>query len=102
MYQAVLNGVVVAEAAENEVVHIEGNVYFPPTAVNDALIQTSRTPYNCPWKGDAQYFSVADGATWLQDRAWSYPTPLASAITRVGQDFSGYIAFWKDVSVRSA
>ena len=35
----------------------------------------------------------------LKDRAWSYPTPYPTAFDRVGKDFSGYLAFWKDVKV---
>lgn len=35
----------------------------------------------------------------LQDRAWSYPTPIPSSFDRVGKDYSGYVAFWKDVRV---
>ena len=58
----------------------------------------SGTPYTCPWKGDAQYFSVKNGETLLQDRAFSYPTPHQTAFQRVGKDFSGYVAFWKDVT----
>ncbi len=39
------------------------------------------------------------GDQLLQDRAWSYPTPFPSAFDKVGQDFSGYVAFWKEVRV---
>ena len=35
----------------------------------------------------------------LKDRAWSYPTPYPTAFDRVGKDFSGYVAFWKEVKV---
>ncbi len=63
------------------------------------LLEESDTPYHCPWKGDTQYFSVKDGDTLLRDRAWSYPTPIPTSFDRVGKDFSGYVAFWKEVSV---
>ncbi|MDQ4137509.1 MAG: DUF427 domain-containing protein, partial [Actinomycetota bacterium] len=46
-----------------------------------------------------QYFSVKDGEVTLQDRAWTYPELHPSAVTRVGKDFSNYVAFWKEVRV---
>jgi hypothetical protein len=35
----------------------------------------------------------------LQDQAWSYPSPIASSFTRVGQDYTDYVAFWKNIKV---
>lgn len=99
MPTATLNGTVIADAPEEDVIHIEGNVYFPPSAVKSEYLVDSATPYTCPWKGECQYYSVKDGDTLLQDRAWSYPTPYPTAFDRVGKDFSGYVAFWKDVQV---
>lgn len=99
MPTATLNGIVLAEADEADVLHIEGNVYFPPSSVNTDLLTESPTPYTCPWKGECQYFSVKDGDTLLQDRAWSYPHPYPTAFDRVGKDFSNYVAFWKEVKV---
>lgn len=101
MPQAVLNGTVIAEASADEVFHIEGNVYFPPSSVRGEYLQESPTPYTCPWKGACQYYSVTDPSSGdvLTDRAFSYPAPYPSAFERVGGDFSGYIAFWKDVRV---
>jgi uncharacterized protein (DUF427 family) len=97
--KAVLNGTVLAEAPKEELVHIEGNWYFPPASVKAELLKPSATPYTCPWKGDCQYFSVHDGEVLLQDRAWSYPEIHPSAVARVGHDFAGYVAFWKEVQV---
>ncbi len=97
--KAVLNGAVLAEAPKEDLIRIEGNWYFPPESVKAELLQKSPTPYTCPWKGDCQYFSVKDGDVVLQDRAWSYPEIHPTAVTRVGKDFSGYVAFWKEVRV---
>ena len=97
--KAVLNDVVIAEAPEDELISIEGNWYFPPSSVKAGLLTESPTPYTCPWKGECQYFSVKDGDALLQDRAWSYPNPLPSSFERVGQDYSNYVAFWKEVRV---
>lgn len=100
MPTATLNGTVIAEADEADVLHIEGNVYFPPSSVKSEYLVESPTPYTCPWKGECQYFSVKDGDTVLQDRAWSYPTPYPTAFERTGADFSNYVAFWKEVTVQ--
>ncbi len=93
--KALLDGTVIAEADEADLIRIEGNWYFPPASiVGDSLVE-SPTEYTCPWKGEAQYFTV-DGH---EDNAWSYPKPYPTAIERVGKDFSGYVAFWRDVEV---
>ena len=97
--KAVVGGVVVAEAPQEDLIRIEGNWYFPPASVKDGVLEKSPTPYNCPWKGDCQYFTVQADGKRLPDRAWSYPTPYPTAFDRVGKDFSHYVAFWKDVSV---
>lgn len=97
--KAVLNGTVIAEAPKEDLISIEGNWYFPPSSVKSELLTDSATPYTCPWKGKCQYFSVQDGDTLLQDRAWSYPNPIPSSFERVGKDYSGYVAFWKEVKV---
>jgi uncharacterized protein (DUF427 family) len=97
--KAVLNGAVIAEADKNDLISIEGNWYFPPSSVRDGVLEKSPTPYTCPWKGACQYYTVTAGDSVSPDAAFAYPTPFASAIDRVGKDFSGYVAFWKDVQV---
>ncbi|WP_306190748.1 MULTISPECIES: DUF427 domain-containing protein [unclassified Streptomyces] len=91
--KAVVGETVVAEAAREAVVSIEGNVYFPPDSVAAGALRNSPTPYTCPWKGRAQYHDVVVGETALRDGAWSYPNIKDSAVSRVGRDFSGYVAF---------
>lgn len=97
--RAELNGEQIAEATQDELVKIEGNWYFPPSAVGFTKMPESDTAYNCPWKGDAQYYDIADAEGQHTDMAWSYPQPYPSAFDRVGKDFSGYVAFARDVSI---
>lgn len=97
--KAVFNGSTIAEAPQSDLVKIEGNWYFPPESITSGFLVESSTPYTCPWKGECQYFSLKDGDALLQDRAWSYPTPYPASFDRVGQDYSGYVAFWKEISV---
>lgn len=97
--KAHVNGTVIAEAPESELIKIEGNWYFPPSSIVEGFLSQSPTPYTCPWKGECQYFTVTVDGQAMPDRAWSYPTPYPSGIERVGKDFSNYVAFWKEVSV---
>ncbi|MBX0299307.1 DUF427 domain-containing protein [Cryobacterium sp. 1639] len=97
--KAVLNGTVVAEAPENDLIKIEGNWYFPPSSIKDEFFAPTDTAYTCSWKGACQYFTVTDGVSSVVDGAFSYPTPTPSSFDRVGKDYSGYVAFWKDLKV---
>jgi len=97
--KAILNGTVVAEAPREDLIKIDGNWYFPPSSlINESLVE-SPTEYTCSWKGEAQYFNVHDGKGLSDDLAWSYPKPLPASLTRVGTDFSGYVAFAKNVKL---
>ncbi|GAA3812670.1 DUF427 domain-containing protein [Streptomyces chiangmaiensis] len=97
--KATMDGHVLAEAPDDETIVIEGNVYFPPTAVIHGLLSESDTQCTCPWKGRSQYFDATIGDKRVGDVAWSYPDPRASAIEVVGRDFSGYVAFSPGVAV---
>jgi uncharacterized protein (DUF427 family) len=90
---------VIAEASKDKLIYIEGNWYFPPDSVKQEYLQKSPTPYTCPWKGICQYFNVGKDQDWSQDNAWSYPEPKPSAIEMIHNDFSNYVAFWRDVTV---
>ena len=91
--KATLHGTVVAEAADGDVVRIEGNSYFPPSSLTGDALVPSATPYTCPWKGKAQYWDVRTADGTATDGAWSYPQIKPSAVDRVGTDFAGYVAF---------
>ena len=101
--KAVWKNQVIAEADKSDLIYIEGNWYFPPSAVKKDFLRDSDTPYICPWKGKCQYYDVGSDDDWSPDNAWSYPDPKPSAIEIVkkssGKDFSGYIAFYRDVKV---
>lgn len=97
--KAIWNGKVIAEADKDDLIYIEQNWYFPPASVHQDFLRKSDTPYTCPWKGECRYFDVGEGDTWSKDSAWTYPEPKPSAIDIVKKDFSGYVAFWRDVTV---
>lgn len=97
MPRAVWNGEVLAEADAAEVRLVEGNVYFPPGAVDRAHLRESATHTVCPWKGTASYYDVVAGGQVNKDAAWYYPQTKEAA-----DHIRGYIAFWKGVSVDDA
>lgn len=97
--KATFNNTVLAEATKEELIYIEGNWYFPPSAVKKELLLSSPTAYTCPWKGACTFYNVTvDGQTAI-DCAWSYDTPLATAIDQVKKDFTGYVAFYREIVV---
>jgi uncharacterized protein (DUF427 family) len=94
MPKAVWNGAVLAEADRDQVEVVEGNIYFPPTAINQDYFTPSATHTVCPWKGTASYYNVVVDGQVNQDAAWYYPTPKDAA-----KQIAGYIAFWHGVDV---
>jgi uncharacterized protein (DUF427 family) len=97
--RATIGSTVIAEATQDDLVQIEGNWYFPPSAVTPGALTESPTAYTCPWKGAAQYFDVVTPEGTTKDGAWSYPELFPSAVERVGRDFAGYVAFSPGVTV---
>jgi len=93
--KAIIDGAVVAESPASDLISIEGNYYFPPSAISADVLSDSPTPYTCPWKGVAQYHDISVHGSTHHDAAWSYPDPFPASFERVGQNYSGYVAFDK-------
>lgn len=94
MPKATWNGAVLAEADAAKVKIVEGNVYFPPEAVNTAYFRDSQTHTVCPWKGTCSYYDVVVEGKTNKDAAWYYPDTKEAA-----KHVKGYVAFWKGVEV---
>jgi uncharacterized protein (DUF427 family) len=94
MAKAIWNGVVIAES--DHTIMVEGNHYFPPTAVNKAVLRESATHTTCPWKGVASYYTLEVNGQQNADAAWYYPTPKDAA-----KQIAGYVAFWRGVKVEA-
>lgn len=94
MPKAIWNGQVIAESDRTEVV--EGNQYFPPDSIKQEFFQDSSTHTSCPWKGQANYYTVVVDGQENADAAWYYPETKEKA-----NNIKGYIAFWKGVKVES-
>src|SRR5215469_14752396 len=61
--KATIDGTVVADAPESDLISIEGNYYFPPSSIRAGVLSDSPTPYTCPWKGVAQYHDISVGGS---------------------------------------
>lgn len=92
MAKAIWKGTVVAESDTFEVV--EGNVYFPPSALKREHFTDSATTSVCGWKGTASYYDVVVGGETNRDAAWVYRTPKDAA-----KNIAGFVAFWRGVTV---
>lgn len=92
MTEARWNGAVIARS--DDTVVVEGNHYFPPEAVEQALLNPSDTTTVCPWKGTAHYYSLVVDGQENRDAAWYYPETKPKA-----DPIRGRIAFWKGVEV---
>jgi uncharacterized protein (DUF427 family) len=92
MAKAVWNGIVVAESDSYETV--EGNVYFPESALKREYFRPSSTTSTCPWKGQARYYSLFSDGQENLDAAWYYPDPKPAA-----RKIKNHVAFWRGVEV---
>jgi uncharacterized protein (DUF427 family) len=92
MAKATWNGAVLAESDRYETV--EGNVYFPPEALDRDRVRESDTHTVCGWKGTASYYDVVVDGKVNKDAVWYYPDPKPAAA-----NIKGYFAFWKGVTV---
>lgn len=81
-------------AQSDETVLIEGNHYFPPESVNTDFFSPTDMHTTCPWKGEANYYSVEVDGDKLENAAWYYPNVSEMARERVGTDFANYVAFY--------
>ncbi len=91
--KAVWNGVTLADSADTVVV--EGNHYFPISAVNREYIRDSAHESFCGWKGTASYYDVLVRGQVNESAAWYYAEPMAAA-----ENIRGRVAFWKGVEIR--
>ena len=90
--KATWNGQVIAES--DDIVTVEGNAYFPLSAVDKNVLRESATHSTCPWKGVASYYSLDAGGQTNKDAAWYYPEPKDAAA-----NIKNRVAFWKGVVV---
>ncbi|WP_394170629.1 DUF427 domain-containing protein [Saccharospirillum alexandrii] len=90
--KAIWNGTVVAQ--RDDTVVVESNLYFPRESIVSEYFSDSSKSTQCPWKGEARYFSITVSGKTNEDAAWYYPNPKEAA-----KNIEGRIAFWRGVAV---
>jgi uncharacterized protein (DUF427 family) len=90
--QAIWNSTVIADS--NDTVLVEGNHYFPESALKREFITFSNHKTSCAWKGQASYYSLLVNGETNSDAVWYYADPKPEAAS-----IKGRVAFWKGVKV---
>ncbi len=92
--QAIWNGAVIAQS--DDTVVVEGNHYFPESALKREFITFSNHKTSCHWKGQASYYSLIVKGEMNADACWYYADPKPEA-----EEIRGRVAFWKGVKVQA-
>ena len=90
--KAIWNNTVIAES--DDTVVVEGNHYFPISALNKDLLKPSTKTSVCPWKGTANYYTLSVAGAENPDAAWYYETPKDAA-----SQIAGRVAFCRGVEI---
>ncbi|MGN6830758.1 DUF427 domain-containing protein [Paucibacter sp. M5-1] len=90
--KAIWNDTVIAES--DDTVMVEGNHYFPDSALKREYTSFSNHRTMCSWKGQASYLSLMVKGELNPDAVWYYPDPKPGA-----EMVAGRVAFWKGVQV---
>ena len=65
--------------------------YVPRADANMALLARTDRTTHCPYKGDANYFSIKANGKTLENSIWTYETPFPAMA-----EISGHLAFYPD------
>lgn len=90
--KAVWNNTVVAESPDT--VLVEGNHYFPESALKREFTAFSNHKSMCAWKGQASYLSLIVNGEMNPEAVWYYADPKPEA-----EMVRGRVAFWKGVKI---
>jgi uncharacterized protein (DUF427 family) len=66
-------------------------LYIPRADANLKLVARTDRVTHCPYKGDANYYSINAGGKVLENAIWTYETPFP-AMTEI----KDYLAFYPD------
>jgi uncharacterized protein (DUF427 family) len=89
-----VDGVTVAESTRPHLLFETGlrtRYYLPKTHVRMDLLEHTDTVTHCPYKGQAEYWSVRTPHGLRPDLAWSYRTPLPESAK-----IAGLVAFYNE------
>jgi uncharacterized protein (DUF427 family) len=89
-----LDGMTIAETTKPTLLFETGlpvRYYLPKTHVRMDLLTPTDSVSHCPYKGEAEYWSIRSSEGIRTDVAWSYRTPLPES-----QKIAGLISFYAD------
>ena len=89
-----VGGTTIAESTSPRILFETGlpaRYYLPKTHVRMDLLTPTESVSHCPYKGQAEYWSVRAGDGVHDDLAWSYRAPFAES-----QKIAGLIAFYNE------
>lgn len=92
-----LGGAVVADSRQPTILFetsLVRRLYLPLSDLRMDLLVPSATRTQCPYKGEAKYWSVRIGETLHPDVVWSYPTPVREAAP-----IAGLACFYEKVDI---
>ncbi|MBS0531892.1 MAG: DUF427 domain-containing protein [Proteobacteria bacterium] len=65
--------------------------YIPRADANLAALSRTDRVTHCPYKGDANYFSVVTGGRAIENSVWTYENPFPAMA-----EIAGHLAFYPD------
>jgi uncharacterized protein (DUF427 family) len=63
--------------------------YIPRADADMSLLKPTAHSTHCPYKGDANYFSIETGDATIENAVWSYETPFPAM-----NGIKAYLAFY--------
>lgn len=92
MARAQWNNILLAQS--DDIVIVEGNLYFPSASLDMQYFRPIEHSSFCPWKGHASYYDIiVDGAV-NPGAAFYYAQPKEKAAEILNR-----VAFWKGVTI---
>ncbi|MFK7777555.1 MAG: DUF427 domain-containing protein [Gimesia sp.] len=79
-------------AESDDVVTVDGDIYFPLESVNSHFLKNSSSTSICPRKGQALFYDVIVEGAVNRDAAWYYLDPEPDF-----EQLKNRISFWKGV-----
>jgi uncharacterized protein (DUF427 family) len=89
-----VDGVTIAESTSPRILfetNLPARYYLPRTHVHLDLLGHTDKVSHCPYKGQAEYWSVRADDQVHEDLAWSYATPVPES-----ERIAGLIAFYNE------
>jgi uncharacterized protein (DUF427 family) len=90
--RALVDGVVIADTIGSIYLFETGHLpvyYIPKQDIRFDLLEHTDRSTHCPYKGDAEYWSIVVGERRVENAVWGYPSPIEGA-----PDLSEYVAFY--------